>query len=172
MGNTFHQAAITQECIGIVIDDLVVFAVKLRCQRFLSNRKTYRVSDALTQRASSGFNTRRIAIFRVTCSFRMQLTEIFDVIDRKIVTGQVEQAVNQHGAVTIRQDETVAIHPVRVGWIMYHEIIPQYFGDICHTHWRTRVARFSLLYSIHAQCTDCIRQFSTRGHSFTPGLKP
>ena len=43
-----------------------------------------------------------------------QLTKHFDVVQREIVAGEVEQAVEQHRCVTARQHEPVAIRPLGV----------------------------------------------------------
>lgn len=56
MGDAFHHAAITQEHIGVVIDDVVAGAVELRAQNFFSQREADSVGQALTQGTGSGLH--------------------------------------------------------------------------------------------------------------------
>ncbi len=79
----------------------------------------------------------------------MQLAEVFQLAQWQIVAGQVQQAIDQHGAVTIRQNETVAVGPQRVGWVVVQVAAPEYFSDVRHAHWGTRMSRFRFLYCIH-----------------------
>ena len=47
MGDAFHQAAVTGEDIGVVVDDLVILAIKLRAQCLLRDRHAHRIGEAL-----------------------------------------------------------------------------------------------------------------------------
>ena len=44
----------------------------------------------------------------------VQLAEVLQLVDRQVVAGQVQQRVQQHRAVAVRQHEAVAIGPVRI----------------------------------------------------------
>ena len=118
----------------------MVRTVKLCSQRALSNRQAYGISQTLTQWAGGGFNARRITDLRVAWGLRVQLTEIFQLFNRQVITAEVQQAIKQHGAVAVREDEAVTIKPGGIGRIMLEEVAPQHFGDIGHTHRRTGVA--------------------------------
>ncbi len=96
MRNAFHHAAVAHERVGEVVNDVVARTVELCSQGLLSNRHTHRVRNALTQWASRGFNTRGVTHFRVTWSFGMQLTEVFQLFDWQIVASEVQQAIDQH----------------------------------------------------------------------------
>ena len=48
VGNTFHQATITQEGVGVVINDFVTLLVKLRSQGPFRKGHTYGVGNTLT----------------------------------------------------------------------------------------------------------------------------
>ncbi len=98
----------------------------------------------------------------------MQLTEVLQIVDRQIVAAQVQQGVDQHGAVAVGQDKTVAIGPLRVVRVVLEVVVPQYFGDIGHAHRGARMTGFGFLYGVHAQCADGVRQFGTRCHVTTP----
>ena len=96
MRDTFHHAAVAHESIGEVVNDVVTWTVKLRRQRFFCNRHTDCVGNTLTQRTGGGFHTSGVTHFRVTRSFRVQLTELLQFRQRQIVAGQVQQTVEQH----------------------------------------------------------------------------
>ena len=64
VGDAFHQAAVAQERIGVVVHNVVARAVELR-RRSLGQRETNGVGNALPQRAGRGFNTRCVTVFRV-----------------------------------------------------------------------------------------------------------
>ena len=89
VGNTFHQAAVAHKHIGEVIDDLMVWLVKLRRQCTLCYRQPDGVRQTLSKRAGGGFNAWRIANLRVAWGFRMQLTEVLQFFQRQVVTGQM-----------------------------------------------------------------------------------
>ena len=101
MGNAFHHAAIAQEHIGLVIDDVVAGTVELRRQDFFRQGETHGIGQALAQRAGGGFHTRGVAEFRVARGTAVQLAEVLQVVDRQIVAGQVQQRVDQHRAMTV-----------------------------------------------------------------------
>ena len=159
--NAFHHAAVAQERIGEVVNDVVARTVELCRQGLLSNRHTHGIRNALTQRTGSGFNASGVAHFRVTWSFGVQLTEIFQLFDWQIVASEVQQAVDQHRAMAVRQHETVAVCPCRVLRVVVKEITPQDFGDVSHAHRGARVAGFGFLYCVHAQRTNSISKLFT-----------
>ena len=91
----------------------------------------------------------------------MQLTEVFQFFHRQIVTGEVQQAVDQHGAVAVGQHEAVTVSPGRILRVVLQEITPQDFGNVSHTHRGTRVTGFGFLYCVHAQRTNSIGKLFT-----------
>jgi len=69
VGNAFHHAAITHEYIGVVVDDVMAWAVELCSQGLLGDGETDCVGKTLTQRAGGGFNASGVAHFRVARGF-------------------------------------------------------------------------------------------------------
>src|SRR5574340_1345838 len=63
----------------------------------------------------------------------------------------MQQCIDQHRAVAVGQDETVAVRPFGVGGVMAQMTVPQYIGDLRHAHRRARVAGIRLLHGIHCQ---------------------
>ena len=164
VGDTFHQAAVAQESVGVVINDVVAGTVELRRQGFLCQGKTHGIGETLPQGAGGGLNARGVAVFRVARCFGVQLTEVLQVVNGNVIPAQVQQRILQHGAVTVGQHEAVAVGPLRVGRVVAQVIVPQYLGDIRHTHGRTRVAGLGFLNRIHAQRANGVGEIFTRRH--------
>ena len=169
VGNAFHHAAITQEHVGVVIDNVMARTVELRAHDFFGQGKAHSVGQALTQRASGGFNARRVAQLRVARGAAVQLAEVFQVVDRQVIAGQVQQRVDQHRTVAVGQHEAVTVSERRIARVVLQIIAPQYFGDIRHTHRGTWMTAVGFLHGIHAECTNGVGTLTTAGHRCSPG---
>jgi len=150
----FHQAAVAEENVGMVIDDFMAGLVELGGQHLFGQREADGIRNALAERAGSRFNADGDAVFRMAGCLRMQLAEILQVVDREIVAGQVQEGVDQHRAVAIGHHEAVAVGPVRVCRVVAQVATPEYLGDFGHAHRGAGVAGIGLLYCIHRQCAD------------------
>jgi hypothetical protein len=120
--------------------------------------------DALPERTGGGLDSGRPAVLRVARTLTVELTEVFDVVERHrrhaehlvlrvdgLDAGQVQQAVEQHRGVAVRQHEAVAVRPDRIGRIEAQVALPQ---QICHRrqrHRRARMARIGRLHRVHRQ---------------------
>ncbi|MCY1174327.1 hypothetical protein D9M73_145250 [compost metagenome] len=164
VGDAFHHAAITQEHIGVVIDDVVARTVELRRHDFFSQGKTHGVGQALAQWTGGGFYARGVAEFRVARSAAVQLTELLEVIDRQVVAGQVQQRVDQHRAVAVGQHEAVTVGERWIARVVLEVVAPKYLGDIRHTHWGTGMAAVGFLHGIHAEGTNGVGTLTTARH--------
>ncbi|CAI1164975.1 Uncharacterised protein [Serratia entomophila] len=162
--DAFHHAAVAHEGVGVVVDDVVAGAVELGAEGAFGDGEADGVGDALAERAGGGFNAGGIAVFRVARGFGVQLAEVFQLAHRQVVAGEVQQAVNQHGAVAVGEHEAVAVSPVRVGRVVVQVVTPQDFGDVRHAHRGARVAGICFLYGVHAECADGVGKLFTRGH--------
>ena len=168
MGNPLHQAAVTHKHVGVVIDNLVVRLVELCRQRTLGNRQPDRICQPLTERPGGGFHARRIANLRVPRGFGVQLAEVFQLLKRQIVTGQVQQAVEQHRGVAVGENKAVTVVPGGIVRVVLQEVVPQHFGNIGHAHRCAGMARIGFLHGIHAEGADGIGELFT-GHSSLRG---
>ena len=98
-----------------------------------------------------------MAIFGMAGGERIPLTEIFQLVDgHAFHADQMQQRIEQHGAMTRRQDETVPIRPMRILRVKIHKTRKQDGGDISGPHWQARMARFGLFHPIHSQRTNGI----------------
>jgi len=132
----------------VVVNDVQTVFIELGSQDFFSQSHAHSISNTLSQWTGRGFHASGVAVFRMAGGFAVQLAEVFQVFDGYVVAGQVQQAVQQHGRVTIGKDEAVTVVEFRVGRVMIEELRPQYFRHFRHTHRRTRVARVGFLYGI------------------------
>ncbi len=149
VGNTLHQATVAQKYPGLMVHNVETGLIELRGQHFFGQRHANSIRNALPQRTGSRFDRQVRLVLRVTCGAIAQLTKISNLIHRQVVAGQVQQAIQQHRAMTVGQDETIAVGPMRIAWIVLEVIVPQHFGNIRHTHWRAGVTRICGLYRVH-----------------------
>ena len=149
MRNAFHQAAVAQEHIGVVVDDVVPGAVELAGQGALGDGEADGIGGALPQRAGGGLDARRIAVFRMPGGLGVQLAEVGQLFNWQIVAGQVQQGVQQHRTVPVRQHETVAVRPFRIGRVVAQVIVPQHLGNVSHAHGRAWMTGVGFLDGIH-----------------------
>ena len=124
MGNSFHQTAVANKYVSVMIDNIKTGPVEIRGKYFFRQRHAYRIRETLPQRAGSGFHSRRVTILGMAGRFGMKLAETLDFLHRQIVAGEVQQGINQHRAMTIRQHKTVAVHPFRIDGIVAQMMNP------------------------------------------------
>ena len=150
--DTFHQAAVADDDPCVVVDHLVAGTVERARELALGQRHTDRIGEALSQRTGRRFDTGTFAIFGMPGGLRMQLAEVFDVVDRHRVPGQMQHRVQEHRRMTVRQHETVAIEPRGIVRVVLEHLAPEHFTDVGETHRRTGVTR-SLPAELHPSPT-------------------
>lgn len=101
-GNTLHQATISQEDVSVVIHDLETLLVIGSGEMGLSDRQADGVRETLTQGTSRDLNSVSMMVFRVTRSFRVNLTKSFQVIQCELVAQKMKYYVLQ-GATSNRR---------------------------------------------------------------------
>ena len=150
------EIAVRGDDVGPVIDDRAVgtVGVELGGESALGDGHADRVGQALAERTGRGFDAGRQAVLRVARRDAAPLAERLEVVHRDRVAGQVEQRVQQHAGVPGRQDEAVAIRPVRVRRGVAQEARPDGVGHRRRAHRGTRVARVGLLDAIDGQRAD------------------
>ena len=140
LADAFHEVAVSADAIGIVIDKGVAGFVEAGGEPRFGYGKTDGISEALAERAGGNFNTDGMAAFGMAGSFATPLTEMFQLIERQIVTSEVQQAIEEHGAVASRKHKAVAIKPSRIFGVELQVFGPE---RICHcgsTHGHAGVA--------------------------------
>ncbi len=139
LAHAFHEAAVAGHHIGEVVDDLGAIAGTLV---FLGHGKAHSVGDALAERAGRGFDAAGMAVFGVAGGAGAPLAEVLDLLERDVgIAGEVKERVDQHRAVTGREDEPVAVRPVRRFGIKAQVLFKKHGRHIGHAHRHPRVAR-------------------------------
>ena len=114
--DALHQAAVAGDHPGPVIDQIVA---EHGVEVALGDRHADRHREALAERPGGRLDAVEQEILGMAGAGRAELAEARDLLDRRLrVAGQMEQRVDQHRAVAGRQDEAVAVGPVRVGGIV------------------------------------------------------
>ncbi len=161
VGDALHHAAVAEKRVSQVVDDRMAGLVEPGRQDFLGQGHPHRIGKALAEGTGGSLDPRGIAVLGVAGSLGVQLAELLQILHAQRIAGQMQQREEKHGAVTVGQHEAVAIHPLRVGRVVLHEIVPQHFGNIGHPHGGAGVTGVCFLGRIHAQGTDGIGEFST-----------
>lgn len=154
MVDAFHQAAIAGDYPGTVIDQIIAIdSVEMP----LGHRHADRHREALAQRAGGALDARHLEILGVSGTRAVQLTEIADVVHRRLrIATEVQQRVDEHRAMARRQHEAVAIRPARRARIELQMIAEQHRRHIGHAHRHPRMPAVGRLNRIHRQRPDRI----------------
>jgi hypothetical protein len=88
----------------------------------------------------------------------MKLPEALDLVERKIVAGQVQQRVQQHRAVAVRDDEAIAVCPSRICRVVHEMPVPERDGDFGHSHRHAGMAALRRFDGVHCQSADRVRK--------------
>src|ERR1044071_4563587 len=84
------------------------------------------------------------------------LPEPFDFLEWKIVAGQVEHAVEQHGSMSGRKNEAVAIGPGGIMRIVTEKTRPDHVSRGSQAHRRSGMSGVRLLYSVYRKDSNCV----------------
>ncbi len=150
--DSLHQIAVAGDDEGAVVDDAVAVD---RIQVPLSDRHSDRHRHALTQRAGRDLDSRKLEILRMAGAGAAELPKALDVVERRAgVAGEVKKRVDQHRPVARRQDETVAVRPVRVGRVELQVLREQCGRGVGHAHRHPRMAAVGGLHRVHRECAN------------------
>ena len=154
LADALHQAAVAHEDVGPMVAEVVA---ELGVQDALGQRKADRVGDALAERAGRRLDAVGVLVFGMAGGLAVDLAEPLQLVEGHVlVAGQIEQAVQQHRGMAVRQHEAVAVEPMRIGRIELHEIPEQHGRDVGHAHRRAGMAALGLLHGIHRKKADAV----------------
>src|SRR5216117_3271786 len=117
----------------MLVENFVFVSVETRRRHFCRNGNADRVSNALAKRPRSAFHSGRIAKFRMSRRFGMQLPKTFDFRHRQIVAAHVQPGVKEHAAVPGREDEDIAIKPTRLFRVIPQRMTEEHSTDFSTT---------------------------------------
>ena len=124
MRDSLHQAPVPDRHVGTVVDDVEARAVELGGEDAFGDRHADRVCQSLPQGTRGRLNARSHPELGVTRRLRMQLPEALELIYRQVVTGEMQERVQQHRAVAVGHDEAVAIGPLRMRRVVAKVALP------------------------------------------------
>ena len=128
------------------------------------------VGEALPERPRRHLDAGRLAELGVAGCLRAELAEAHDLVERKLVAEEVEQRVEQHRRVAVREHEAVAQRPLRIAGVEAQVPVPQLEGRPREAHRRARVTGVRLLDRVDGEeadgVLDALAQFGRRlaGH--------
>src|SRR5689334_4502010 len=134
MRHAFHHVAIAANEIRVMIDDWIIRAIEQRSEQCFTNRHPYCVSNTLTKRTSRRLNARSVSIFGMPGCPALPLAELFDIVEREIVSREIEHAVEKHRCVAGRQNESIAIQPVWIFGVVTQMSSPQHIRERRERH--------------------------------------
>ena len=153
-GDALLQVAVRGDEVRVGVDRRVVALVEAGGEHALAERHADRGGDALAERAGRGLDARDVAVLRMARARRVDLAELLDLVERDVVAGQVQDAVEQHRGVTAGEDEAVAARPVGILRVVLHHPRVEQVGDRGQRHRRPGVAGVRLLDGVHRQGAD------------------
>ena len=162
MRDPLHHAAVTHEYIGVVINDVQTRTVEFGGQHLFRNGHAHRVGHTLPQRTGGGLHSRRTTVFGMPGRLRMELPKALQLRHRKIVAGEIQHCVEQHGAVAVRNHKPVAIRPERVLRVVAQVAGPQCNRHFGHAHGHAGMAGIRFLHRIHGKCAYGIGKIPRR----------
>ncbi len=118
MRDSLHHAAVAQEDIGKMIDDLVVRAIERTRQSLLGQRHANGVRQPLTKRASSRLDTNLDVSLGVPGGTLPELAKLLQLVDAQRIAAKISDGIEQHRAVAVRQNEPVPVIPARVARVV------------------------------------------------------
>src|ERR1039458_2533271 len=99
-GYAFHQIAVADNGVGMIIDDFVAGPVEHCCQIFFRNGHTYTSGESLAERSGGRFYAAVRTVFGMAGGLALPLSEVLYVIERYVMAREVQQTVKEHGAVS------------------------------------------------------------------------
>lgn len=139
-----------------MVDHLVSGTVEPRPEMGLRNGRPDRVRDTLAERPSRRLNADGHVAFRMARRSTTPLTKRFDVVQRQVVARQVEERIQEHGAVPGREHEAITVWPARIQRVVSETPGPQDIGHPGCPHRKSGMTRVGVLHGVDRQDTDCV----------------
>ena len=147
-GYPFHQVAVGDDRIGVVVDHLEAGAVEPLGQPAFGQRHPDTIGEACPQRAGRGLDTRRMPGLWVARGAALPLPETLQLFQGQVVAGQMQHRVEQHRTMACAEHKTVAVKPLRMRRVVAHHARPQRQRRHRHPHRHARMARIGCLNAV------------------------
>jgi hypothetical protein len=154
--DTLHEAAIAEEAVGVVVDEIETRLVEAGSGVSLGNGKTDSVGNTLAEGASGDLNARGVVSLGVAGGPAVHPSEGLKVIETQVIAEEVKEGILEHAAMAVGQNEAVTVEPVGVLGVELHELVEENVGNGSHAHGSTGVSRVTVEGSIGRQHTDAV----------------
>ena len=168
MGGAFHDIAVAHEHVRTVIHYRVARSIENARQMRLRHCHAQCIHESLSERACGRLDTRRKPVFGMPRRLASPLTKTDDLMERKVITAQMENRVKKHGGMTAREHEAVPVKPVGISGIIAQVVHPQFIRQRRQSHWRSRMAAVRLLHRIHRKCAYGVNRLFGDAHAGKP----
>ncbi len=165
--DALHHAAVAADGVDVVVEHLEARFVVAGGHPFAGDGHADGSSEALTEGTGGGFDAGGEAVFGVPRTFRIELAEFFDVVERDgrgaddfvfcvdgFDAGEVEEGIEEHGGVAGGEDEAVAVGPDGVLGIEAEELRPERVGGGSEAHDGAGVSGVGFLDGVHPEGAD------------------
>ncbi len=166
--DALHETPIAAEDEDVVIEGLEALAAEAGSRHASGEGHTDRVGEALAEGAGGGLHAGGESVLRVAGGLGAELAEALQLVHGQVIAGEVEQSIQQHRRVSIRENEPIAIGPGWVGRVEPHELGEEYGGDVGHAKRGAGVPAISLVHRIDREGSEGVGgQFVERsfGHA-------
>ena len=168
-GASLHHAAVAGDDEDAVVHQSGLLQPGFRGEVALGDRHADAGGEPAAERAGGDVHTGSVAVFRMPRGAAVPLAEVAELLHRKAVAEEVEQAVLQHRTVSSGKYEAVAAEPVRILRVVTHILVPQRESEIRTPQRHARMARLRLLDRFRGEHPDRIggvqRFFEIEHHS-------
>ena len=141
---------------GVIRDNGEAVAVEGGGHVGLRQGEADRIRDALAERPRRHLDARGHVVLRVSRSLRADLAELLEVGERDVVPCEVEHAIEESTAVSVGEDESVAVRPLVVLRVIGHHPRPEHVRHWSAAHGRARVSRVGLLHHLGGEDADIV----------------
>ena len=120
LGDAFLEAAVAIDAENVLVENRVLGRVVAGGGALAGQRVTHRISHPLTERTGGRLDARCFMKLRMPRRDRVQGAEIFHIVARHRVAGKMQPTVEEHRAMAGREDEAVAVQPLRRVRVVAH----------------------------------------------------
>src|SRR5579862_3275386 len=106
--HTFHQVAVAADAEDAMVEQARLVAIEMRLEMLCRDRHADHVADALAERPGGGLDARNAPMLGMPRGSAAELPKLLEVVERNLVAGEVEDAVQQHRTVPGREHESIA----------------------------------------------------------------
>ena len=138
--DALHEVAVADDAVHVVVHDLVAGPVEVLGQDAFGDGHADAHGEAGAERSGRELDAWGETVFRVSRRLALPLAEALQLFHWQVVSGQREEAVQEHGRVARGEHESVAVGPARVGGIVTQKASPERVGDGRRAHGRAGMA--------------------------------